>query len=540
MTQISKQALIVENNQSFPNNNNGSITPSDLRAFNVDVIDSTVNQIEYTADSASWNQQIDALEVFTSSQQPSFTALNSFTASQLSVNSGVNTFTQSATGRLNNLESTTSSLNAWSSSINQIIVNGASIGTSTRFFFNGFVSASIIPNVDGAIASITVLTDTSNTPSASFNAYTASTNAFTASAKVSIDSLNQLTASQNSFNLSATASISQLLSFSSSLDAGFVSEAEFAQYTQSVNLYTASTNARLSSIESITGSFATTGSNTFVGNQNITGNAVITGSLLVSGSQVNDVTVIGNIFVTGSVGGNRTTISSGSVRIDSGSGITIMTAGNAVYSNLGGTQFQEIVLENAEGTIQLSIDGTGSYIGDYDPNTGYSKAIKFQPYSDYGSGQVQILRPLQVTGSVSISSSAAVDLTVVGGAVISGSATISGSLTLTGSVYSNVVSASIVSSTASIDLSKGNFFTLTLPASANTHINVQNVSAGQSAMLEITTAGAAATASFSTNVFQPSASFYVPTNAAGTDILTFSSFASNKVYLASVKTMTNA
>jgi hypothetical protein len=103
-----------------------------------------------------------------------------------------------------------------------------------------------------------------------------------------------------------------------------------------------------------------------------------------------------------------------------------------------------------------------------------------------------------------------------------------------------VVSASIVSSTASIDLSRGNFFTLTLPASLNTRIDVQNVSAGQTALIEITTAGAAATASFSTNVYQPSASFYVPTNAAGTDILTLSSFASNKIYLASVKTMINA
>ena len=110
---------------------------------------------------------------------------------------------------------------------------------------------------------------------------------------------------------------------------------------------------------------------------------------------------------------------------------------------------------------------------------------------------------------------------------------------MTGSVYSNVISASIVSSTASIDLSKGNFFTLTLPTSSNTHLNIQNFSAGQTALIEITTTGTAATASFSTNLFQPSASFYVPTNAAGTDILTLSSFASNKIYLASVKTMIN-
>ena len=140
MSAISKQALLVDNNESFPNNNAGAITPSDLRAFNVNVIDSTVNQTEYTTNSGSWNVSIGELNAFTASQQPTFNALNSFTASQLNINSGVNSFTQSATGRLNALEVNTTNLNSFTSSINQIIVNGASIGTSTRLFFNGFFS----------------------------------------------------------------------------------------------------------------------------------------------------------------------------------------------------------------------------------------------------------------------------------------------------------------------------------------------------------------------------------------------------------------
>jgi len=61
MAQLTKQALIVENNQSFPNNNAGAITPSILRNFNTDIIDSTVNQSVYTADSGSWNEKIDGL-----------------------------------------------------------------------------------------------------------------------------------------------------------------------------------------------------------------------------------------------------------------------------------------------------------------------------------------------------------------------------------------------------------------------------------------------------------------------------------------------
>jgi hypothetical protein len=56
--ELTKQALRVDNNQSFPNNNNGQITPTALRTFNENMIDSTVNQAVYTADSASFDSRI--------------------------------------------------------------------------------------------------------------------------------------------------------------------------------------------------------------------------------------------------------------------------------------------------------------------------------------------------------------------------------------------------------------------------------------------------------------------------------------------------
>ena len=58
MSELSKQALKVENNTNFPNNNTGYITPALLREFNTDMIDSLVDEIGYTSDSASWNSQI--------------------------------------------------------------------------------------------------------------------------------------------------------------------------------------------------------------------------------------------------------------------------------------------------------------------------------------------------------------------------------------------------------------------------------------------------------------------------------------------------
>jgi hypothetical protein len=257
MSQISKQALKVDNSQSFPNNNVGAISPSDLRDYNVNVIDSLVDEITYQSDSGSWNNSIDALEAFTSSQQPAFTALNAFTASQLNINSGVNSFTQSAGAELDSLSAWTGSWNDWTSSINEIRDNGVLQGYSTRFFFEGLVSASITPNVNGPIATINVEQDGTKLNTASFNAYTAST--------------------ATSVSASIAAVSASFSAFSTSLDASYVSEVEFSTYSSSVS-------NTINALSDSTGAFATTGSNVFEGNQTINANADINGDLFVSGT----------------------------------------------------------------------------------------------------------------------------------------------------------------------------------------------------------------------------------------------------------------
>jgi len=175
MSEISKQALKVDNSTSFPNNTTGYISPTILRAFNVNVIDSTVNQVEYTTNSGSWNVSISNLNTFTASQQPSFTALNSFTASQLITNTNLNQFTQSANQELDSLSAWTGSWNTWTSSINEIRDDGVLQGYTTRFYYNGLVSASIVQNVNGPIANITIQEDGTKLNTSSFNDYTAST-----------------------------------------------------------------------------------------------------------------------------------------------------------------------------------------------------------------------------------------------------------------------------------------------------------------------------------------------------------------------------
>ena len=98
MSQLSKQDLKAENQLQFPNNNTGLITPSNLKAFNVDMIDSTVNQTTYTGDSGSWTSDIAtlqaevlALENFSSSLSGGFVTEGELAAATASLINQINT-----------------------------------------------------------------------------------------------------------------------------------------------------------------------------------------------------------------------------------------------------------------------------------------------------------------------------------------------------------------------------------------------------------------------------------------------------------------
>jgi len=62
MSELSKGQLRSDNNSSFPNNNTQAITPTIIRDFNGNIIDSLVDEITYQADSGSWNSQLAAIE----------------------------------------------------------------------------------------------------------------------------------------------------------------------------------------------------------------------------------------------------------------------------------------------------------------------------------------------------------------------------------------------------------------------------------------------------------------------------------------------
>lgn len=496
MSEISKQALLVDNSISFPNNNAGAITPSDLRAFNVNVIQSTVNQTEYTENSSSWNSKISQLNAFTASQQPSFTALNSFTASQIITNTNLNAFTQSANQELDSLSAWTGSWNTWTSSINEIRDDGVLQGYSTRFFFNGLVSASIVQNVGGPIANVTVEQDGTKLNTSSFDSYVTSTNAWTASAKVSITNINSATAS-------LFTSISNLNAYTASDDTS----------TDALNAFTSSQLTINSGYNSFTASqllsnnrFATTGSNTFNGNQTINGTLTTSGNI-----RTNDSLNVINQF--GTVNVMRNTNFSGS-QYPLGN---MIVAPNQYPGDVYGGWIVTTELGNQSGLTFL-----GMVASTYSPQ--------------YGS----TLTPMFIGGGNNPGGNdTAIGFPTNGHADHWKTSNFKYGVNVTGSVLGNVVPLSITSQTASMNLSSGSFFTLTLVSGSTTHLTTSNIRAGQTINLLVTQAsvGSGSLSYNSTFKFTPGNQYTASVSSSAQDILTFITFDNSNVYASAIKNL---
>jgi len=179
MSQLTKQQLKGENQTQFPNNNVGAITPSNLRAFNVDMIDSTVNQTDFTNFSGSVGGEIDTLQAevlqlqnFSASLSGGFVTEGELAAATASLIASINTkldtttfnaYTQSNDLALDVLESSAS-----------LALTTASFGAGTLTFTkgDGTTFGIVIPDVSGSTIDTGSLVTT-----ASFNAYTQSNDA---------------------------------------------------------------------------------------------------------------------------------------------------------------------------------------------------------------------------------------------------------------------------------------------------------------------------------------------------------------------------
>ena len=230
MSELSKQALKVDNNTSFPNNNTNYITPSILRAFNTNVIDSFVTEGTY--------------QPFTQSVNASISSLSAQTASYV-----------------------TSAITASS-----LITASFSGNTLTFTKGNGTTFGVVIPDVSGSnipagtISGSGQIVELGFLQTSSFNSYTSSTNS-------SITQLNASSASQqisiNALNAETSSYVTSAITASSLITASFSGNTLTFTKGDSSTFGVVIPDVSGSTID--TGSFATTGSNTFTGKQIIDG-----------------------------------------------------------------------------------------------------------------------------------------------------------------------------------------------------------------------------------------------------------------------------
>ena len=124
------------------------------------------------------------------------------------------------------------------------------------------------------------------------------------------------------------------------------------------------------------------------------------------------------------------------------------------------------------------------------------------------------------------------DFPYTGSAIISGSLTTIGDSVFSGSVVGEVGGLTIASTTASMDCSAGNFFTLTLVSGSDTHLDASNIKAGQTINVKLTQPGTGyGTISFSSDFAFPTGSTYTGSAASNAvDIVSMVSFDTSKLY----------
>ena len=374
MSELTKQQLAVENSNSFPNNNTGFITPTLLRTFNGNIIDSMVDEVTYNADSASWTSDITALEQFSSSLVSNFATVTQLNQSSSTLQNNINT-------KLN-----TSSFNAYtasqeviSASFNSRINSVSGSGTDTGSLL---LTASVAGNVitftkgNGSTFPITVATGSGGVSgdfvtTSSFNTYTAS-----AASGVSA-SINAATSSLSSSLSSSIGSLSASLTLT---DNSKLNTGSFNTYTQSIASQIAGigqslagklNTSSLSVSQNITGSIIISGSSTGAGGETLTliggtnpatdlalhilsgsveittpqgngahfySNAPITSSNL----RINGTAVIKDLFVSGTWGGTG----SGSLFVENSITASVISA-STIIANSASFQYVQTVFETA-------------------------------------------------------------------------------------------------------------------------------------------------------------------------------------------------
>lgn len=225
---LTKAQLEALNVSSFPNNNEGLITPEILRVYNSSSIAATVNQDVYTTESASFDSRIIAAEntgYVTTASFNSYTSSQDFKNTTFATTSSVTDLSSSLyftdTTQSNNIASNSSSIgllqtfsgsqykndsSSFDSRILAITSSGGNVsvqeegtilGDATSF---NFLGAGVTATVSAGTASVTIAGGGGIIDTGSFAV--TSSNAFTGQQTLTdVDKLNQITLGQQSGSL---------------------------------------------------------------------------------------------------------------------------------------------------------------------------------------------------------------------------------------------------------------------------------------------------------------------------------------------------
>ena len=373
MAEITKQALKVENNTEFPNNNNGQIKPTNLRSFNEDMIDSTVNQTGYNVDSGSWNASIQAL--------------NDFTQSVVGIDTGSLLTTASFDNGTRNLTFTKGDASTFN--VNIPDVSGSIIDTGS-LMVTGSVSGNTLTFTKGDESqfSLTVETGSSGTGNGfPFSGSAEITGSLSVSETVKsqiyinpqIISGSIVIPTGNNAMVVGPISIDGTISVEGNsklivLDQVTGSAIPTGLLSSSVTnfeTFSASVDTRIDNVSVDTSSLATTGSNIFIGNQ------TITGSLFVSQSeQGSRGGVVFLVSEEGGPGAKNGVHIDGRFSVDGPADFQVISIGslftNNLYSNSGGptpitVRSNVIVFETDGGSghvdLQFGVSGSANISG---------------------------------------------------------------------------------------------------------------------------------------------------------------------------------
>jgi len=288
----------------------------------------------------------------------------------------------------------------------------------------------------------------------------------------------------------------------------------------SISTFTGSLRTELNNIEALTASFKAAtilSSSTQIQNYDVFG---LNSNLYTSTGSLIGITN-GIMALTASM--KAATIVSSSTQIQNYFTFAVTSSVNTFYGNqivTGGLD----VRDGVTGSFKGNLNGTATYagtvsMGNSSTNQNYALVFTTAGSNGYLSQYTDAFGGMLYNPSTN-------------------KLTVSGSVEVSGSVYGNVTAQPVNGgNTASLDISNANFFTVTFADNITTHISASNVKAGQSVNILITT-GTNTTASFSTNIKQPSGSFYLPTSGSGNkDVLSLVAFDSNSLYLVAVNQM---